>query len=194
MLYKFLPRKNMLFVLPAILLSLVIALIVYQVDKSLSCDVGQKTQETYIEAFDKGNDYYSNGEIREFLYLYLWKSDKTKQCYTLAVNSYSRALAIESEHTDALANRASAYISLGQYDKAIEDYLMVLEINPQDQYALLGIAQSYEKGGQLELAVLKYGEAVRFMESSEYWRKLHPDSIKEYQAKLDSLRKMLQQQ
>jgi len=85
-------------------------------------------------------------------------------------------------------------MDLEQYNRAIDDYLKVLEINSQDQHARLGIARAYENGGQLEIAILKYEEAVQFMESSGYWTQLHPDSIEKYRAKLEYLQNTLQQQ
>jgi tetratricopeptide (TPR) repeat protein len=129
--------------------------------------------------------------MREFLLLGLWQSDKAKQCYLMAIENYNQALNIEPDHADALSNRASVYMSISRYDNAIDDYLKVLDINPQEQHALLGIAQAYEESGQIESAVLKYEEAVQFMENSEYWTQLHPDLIEKYRTKLEHLQATL---
>lgn len=187
-------KKHTLYIMLTILLSLTIIFTLRMVDLTCNDFPGTaKMPKTYTEAYDQADDYYSKGEIRGFLYLYIWMPDKTKQCYQLAVNGYSRALSIEPNHRDALTNRAAAYMNLEQYDNAINDYLKVLEINSQDQHARLGIARAYEKSGQLEIAEIKYEEAVQFMKDSAYWTQLHPDSIKEYQTKLESIQETLQQ-
>lgn len=168
-----------------------ITLLLYGIDRALTCDPSQATTgtpKTYLQAFDKGMKYSSKGQAREFLYLYLWKPNKAKQCYELAIRNYTQALAIEPEQRGVLLARAAAYTDAGQYNRAIDDFLKVLEINSQDQHARLGIALAYEKSGQLDMAILKYEEAVQFMESSEYWIQLHPDSIEKYRAKLEDLK------
>ncbi len=169
--------------------------VIFQRNIDLTCKVNPGTTgfpKTYGEAFDQGNEYYSKGETRGFFYLYMWTPAKTKQCYQLAVTSFSQALSIEPDHRDALTNRAVAYMSLEQYDNAINDYLRVLEINPQDFHARNGIARAYEQSGQLELAALKYEEAIQFMRNSEYWTQFHPDTIEVYQMRLDNIKKSLQ--
>lgn len=183
-------RKKHVFLFFGALLSVVLFFMV-TVGAGLTCDVFPEKPDTYMEAFERANDFYSRGEIKEFLYLYLWKPE---QCYALALEMYSRALGIEPNHADALANRASAHLKLEQYDKAIDDYREILEINPQDQHARLGIALAYEKSGQLELAVLEYEAAIVFMKGSGYWVQLHPDSINEYQMRLRNLGEILAQE
>lgn len=173
----------------AVFLGLAVMLALQGVD--LTCDNNVETPTTYAEAFAQAYDYYDKGEKRGFLTLYLWQSEKTKRCYQLAANRFSLALSMEPNHRDALTNRASAYRSLEQYDKAIEDYLRVLEINSGDSYARLGIAQAYEKSGQLEQAAAQYEEALAFMRHSQYWLHLHPATIEETQEKLENIQEAL---
>lgn len=188
---KLILKSNIQLVLLVITLSGIIFLSLYEINRTLTCDPFQATIETpktYLEAFDKGMEYSSKGQAREFLYLYLWKPDKAKQCYELAIRSYNQALAIEPEQRGALSARAATYMDARQYNKAVDDFLKILKINSQDQHARLGIASAYEKSGQLDIAILKYEEAIQFMESSEYWTQLHPDSIEKYRAKLEDLK------
>lgn len=187
-----LSKYSLVFVV--ILLSGIFAFAFNEINKRLSCDTFSTRPGTYSEAFKRADDYYSKGEKREFLSLYLWQSDEAKRCYTLAVDSYSRALRMEPHHADALANRASTYLSLEDYDKALADYRAVLELNPQDHHARLGIALAYEKSGQLESAVIAYQKAIEFMEASSYWTSFHPDSIEEYRTKLKNLQELIQRQ
>jgi tetratricopeptide (TPR) repeat protein len=186
-------RKH-LFVFLAVLSSVFLTFAIHKIDKSLTCNVPATTPISYFEAYERASNYSAKGQKREFLSLYLWQSDEARQCYTLALANYNYALSLEPNHADALANRASTYISLAEYDKAIDDYRAVLEINSQDHYARLGIALAYEKSDQLELAVLAYEEAINFMKSSSYWTHFHPDAIDEVQTKLDNLHEIIQQQ
>ena len=77
---------------------------------------------------------------------------------------------------------------LGEYDKAIDDFLKILELNPDNQHARNGLARAYEESGDRETAVLKYEEAITFMENSDYWQQLHPTTIEAYRARLVYLR------
>lgn len=172
---------------------LIIAMIFVLQIAFLSCNKPSRLPKTYIEAYDQGSAYLSKGEVRGFLVLYSWMPKGAKQCFQLAANSYTQALAIESksDQRGALSNRAVAYTYLEEYDNALNDYLQVLEINAGDFYARLGIARVYEKSGQLALAALKYEEAIQFMKITPYWVNLHPDQIAETEEKLEIIQKML---
>ncbi len=159
-------KKYIRVILFVVLLSAAIVMTLRQVD--LTCNSSVEIPATYMEAFNQGYEYLAKGETRGFLSLYLWQSDKTKRCYQLAADSFSLAVSIRPNDRGALTNRAGTYLALEQYDKAIDDYLRVLEINAGDFYARLGIAQAYEKSGQLEQAAVKYEEALEFMSHSQY--------------------------
>lgn len=168
----------------------------WHIDRRLTCegDVQEIAEiETYMEAYMMGSSYNSKGEARGFLTLYKWQSAKVLDCYHLAAESYSRALALNPGRLDALTNRAAAYASLGLYDKALNDHLTVLEINPEHETVRLSLAVTYEKSGQLETAVLQYEEAIAFMENSVYWQQLQPDTIDRYRARLNRLRQSLEE-
>ena len=44
------------------------------------------------------------------------------------------------------------YLELAQYQKAIDDYSQVIELNPKDGYAYYCRAEAYEKLGKKDLA------------------------------------------
>lgn len=173
----------------AVFLGLAAMIALLRVD--LNCDIHVETPMTYADAYTQADDYYVKGEKRGFLTLYLWQSEKTKQCYQLAANRFSLALSMEPNHRDALTNRAAAYTVLEQYDKAIDDYLRVLEINSGDFYARLGIARAYEKSGQLEQAAVKYEEALEFMRHSQYWLQFRPETIAKTEERLENIQEAL---
>ena len=168
----------------------------WHIDRRLTCE-GEVQEiaeiETYMEAYMTGSYYNSKGKARGFLTLYKWQSAKVLDCYHLAAESYSRALALNPGRLDALTNRAAAYADLGLYDKALNDHLTVLEINPEHESVRLNLAVTYEKSGQLETAVHQYEEALEFMENSEYWRQLQPDTIDRYRTRLERLRRSVKE-
>lgn len=159
----------------------------FTVDLFLSCDGSVNQPKKYAQAMERGNDYLSNAEIREFLALYLWQSRKAQGCYRLAVENFSEAIAMRPDSVEAYSNRAAVYGALKQYPQAVTDYETVLTLNPQDQHALLGIAIAYEKNGQSELAMETYEEAIAQMKTSDYWATLHPEAIAQYEKKLKAL-------
>lgn len=182
--------------LPVFLGIVLLALSVGAIERGFfSCAPPSKMPATYPETFEQASDYYATGAKREFFFfLYLLESEAARQWYSLAVDTYTHALSIEPAHRDALTNRANAYISLEEFDKALEDYRTVLEINSGDQHARLGIARAYEKSGRLELAILHYEEAIQFMKGSGYWTYFYPERIEEYQARLENLQEIAQKQ
>lgn len=58
-----------------------------------------------------------------------------------AVGFYSQAIASDISNTDVLSNRAHAYVLLGDYDSAREDYEAVLRLAPDTAHALIGLAK-----------------------------------------------------
>ncbi len=182
-------KKYLWAILLAMFLGLATMIALLKID--LNCENNVATPSTYEEAYAQAYDYYDKGEKRGFLTLYLWQSEKTKRCYQLAANRFSLALSMEPDHRDALTNRAAAYTVLEQYDKAIDDYLLVLEINSGDFYARLGIAQVYEKSGQLAQAAAKYEEALAFMRHSQYWLQFRPETIVQTEKRLENIRAAL---
>ncbi len=58
-----------------------------------------------------------------------------------------------------------------------------------DYHARLGIARSCERMGDVETAVVKYEEALEFMEGSDYWLQIRPGRIEETRTHLERLRR-----
>jgi tetratricopeptide (TPR) repeat protein len=122
----------------------------------------------------------------------LWQPRKATRCYELAYRSFDRAVELRPRQRDAMHNRAATLVSLGEYEQALAGYYQLLAINEGDQHARLAIARSYERMGEVETAVIKYEEALEFMESSDYWLQIQPGRIEKTRAHLERLRRSLE--
>jgi tetratricopeptide (TPR) repeat protein len=49
---------------------------------------------------------------------------------TLAIQDFSKAISLESNHAQYFFNRASAFIQAALFDKAVSDYTQAVTINP----------------------------------------------------------------
>ena len=91
-----------------------------------------------------------------------------------AIEDYTNALAIDSNHVYALRLRAISYDELGQFEQAIVDLNRLIELNPNiaDAYFLLGQAQrdlGVNLDGELNIkkaAEMGYQEAIDMLRHS----------------------------
>jgi len=66
-----------------------------------------------------------------------------------------------SEDVDAAQNLANCYLYSDRFDEALNAYLRVLKIDPDNSYAPHGLAETYEKLGDHEQAQRFYEQAVK---------------------------------
>lgn len=87
-----------------------------------------------------------------------------KKLYGLSAFHYEQALASFPDDIESRAGLATAYMGLGQYEKAEREYMTILRAKPEDMSTLLQLAVVYRKADRSEkaLAVLKEaaGKAV----------------------------------
>ncbi len=81
--------------------------------------------------------------------------------YEQAVEAYSQCLAIDSEYTDALNNRAVVYGKLKKIDSAIDDLIRAVGSNPNDALAWTNLGLAYHEKGLYPEAIEQYGEAEK---------------------------------
>lgn len=74
---------------------------------------------------EKANQYYNSAD------------------YKKAIQAYNRHLEMKPAHEIAIYNRGRAYEELGQYDKAVDDFLRVIEINPRNIGAYLSYGKQF---------------------------------------------------
>ena len=88
-----------------------------QYEKSVEAfGLGLETQGTNkkILAFNQGNAYYAMNDY-----------ESAAKCYSLTITA-------DSKYTQALLNRANAYLMLANYDKCIADYERFIILEPND--------------------------------------------------------------
>jgi tetratricopeptide (TPR) repeat protein len=177
-----------------LLVASIIVVMAFTVDLFLTCTPYTDIAEigSYDEVSQLGSRYINKGSWREFLVLAVWQPKKATHCYELAYQSYDRAVELRPNHRGAYQNRANTLSSLGAYEAALDDFYHILTLNENDQHARLGIARSYERLGEVETAVIKYEEALEFMESSAYWLQLHSNRIEETRSHIERLRRSLE--
>ncbi len=81
-------------------------------------------------------------------------------------------------YAEARNQRAIALFALGEFQDAIEDSAIVLDLNPYHFGAAIGMAHSYLQLGHRELAVLCFQNALRINPNLETVRR-HLDRIKQ---------------
>ena len=75
------------------------------------------------------------------------------------------------DRADFMRNRGIARHSLGQSDRAIDDYNRALELDPSDSYALYNRGLLYLEGEQYQFAIEDFGQSL----------KLRPDNTEGYE-------------
>jgi tetratricopeptide (TPR) repeat protein len=67
--------------------------------------------------------------------------------YTMAITSYSKAIELDSNLSDAYYHRGNVYYNTGELAKAIIDYNKTLELNPKNTDAMVDIYVTYKAQG-----------------------------------------------
>jgi Flp pilus assembly protein TadD len=82
--------------------------------------------------------------------------------YHLAIQNFTKAIELFPRYTDAYLERGLCYVYLEDYDHALEDFLMAIDIDPDDKLALnrLGYFYDREKVRNLEKAFYYYNMAI----------------------------------
>lgn len=95
----------------------------------------------------------------------------TEMNYTEAVASFTEAIKLEPDNIQAYIGRAEAYMALGEYDKALEDYQFVSSKTEKLPYtralSYIGQAEVYEKTDEPEKAISDYELAKALLSASD---------------------------
>ena len=87
----------------------------------------------------------------------------TELNYTEAVASFTEAIRLDPDNIQAYMGRAEAYLALGEYEKALEDYRFVSQKTEEMPYtraiSYMGQAEVYEKIDKQDRALADYGLA-----------------------------------
>jgi tetratricopeptide (TPR) repeat protein/S1-C subfamily serine protease len=80
--------------------------------------------------------------------------------YQEAIDSYSRAIALNSDFAAAYNNRGNTYDALKQYDKALTDYNKAIALNSDDTMAYYNRGVTYSALKQYDKALADYNKAI----------------------------------
>lgn len=113
--------------------------------------------ENYKKALELDNNYASVFNNIGSMYLVIYRVRKDEAAYELAMENFDRALRIDPRLFAAYNGRGAAYKYKNQADKALADWLKVIEINPNfiDAYFNLGVLylQTGQKAAALEILI-----------------------------------------
>ncbi len=93
------------------------------------------------EWFEKGYDYWLNQED------------------DVAIEAYTKAIALDPNYAAAYNNRGVAYKNKGQYDRAIEDYNKAIALDPNDASAYTNRGVAYNEKRQYDKAIINFQKA-----------------------------------
>lgn len=95
----------------------------------------------------------------------------TELNYTEAVASFTEAIRLDPDNIQAYMGRAEAYLALGEYEKALEDYRFVSQKTEEMPYtraiSYMGQAEVYEKIDKQDRALADYGLAKVLLTASD---------------------------
>lgn len=95
----------------------------------------------------------------------------TELNYTEAVASFTEAIRLDPDNIQAYMGRAEAYLALGEYEKALEDYRFVSQKTEGMPYtraiSYMGQAEVYEKIDKQDRALADYGLAKVLLTASD---------------------------
>ena len=95
----------------------------------------------------------------------------TELNYTEAVASFTEAIRLDPDNIQAYMGRAEAYLALGEYEKALEDYRFVSQKTEEMPYtraiSYMGPAEVYEKIDKQDRALADYGLAKVLLTASD---------------------------
>lgn len=95
----------------------------------------------------------------------------TELNYTEAVASFTEAIRLDPDNIQAYMGRAEAYLALGEYEKALEDYRFVSQKTEEMPYtraiSYMGQAEAYEKIDKQDRALADYGLAKVLLTASD---------------------------
>ena len=95
----------------------------------------------------------------------------TELNYTEAVASFAEAIRLDPDNIQAYMGRAEAYLALGEYEKALEDYRFVSQKTEEMPYtraiSYMGQAEVYEKIDKQDRALADYGLAKVLLTASD---------------------------
>jgi len=83
-----------------------------------------------------------------------------------AIIEFEYAIKCDSLNLNALRNRGNAYAALQMFEKAQNDYLKILSMNPKDSGTYLNLANTYHESGNIDKACEYWMKALEMGENN----------------------------
>jgi tetratricopeptide (TPR) repeat protein len=101
------------------------------------------------------------------LYLMMGGVYDEQKDYKHAIDSYQRAIALDRDNLDAIRGLAGSLTNDGQTEKALEQYKIIADANPEDASSYIRMAEIYRKQGRLDLALENLKKAGSIVKDDE---------------------------
>jgi len=87
--------------------------------------------------------------------------------YTKAIDAYQHAIALDRDNLDAIRGLADSLLNSGQTDKALQQYKVIADANPEDARTYIRMAEIYRKQGKLDVAIQNLKKASSLVKDDE---------------------------
>jgi tetratricopeptide (TPR) repeat protein len=101
------------------------------------------------------------------LYLSLGETYDQQKDFKRAIEAYQHAIALDRDNLDAIRGLAESLLNDGQTEKALQQYKIIADANPEDARTYVRIAEIYRKQGKLDLALQNLKKAKSMVQGSE---------------------------
>ena len=101
------------------------------------------------------------------LYLMLGGTYDQQKDYKKAIDAYQHAIALDRDNLDAIRGLADAYMNDGQTAKALQQYQVIADANPEDARTYVRIAEIYRRQGKLDEALQNLKKARSMVKDSD---------------------------
>jgi tetratricopeptide (TPR) repeat protein len=101
------------------------------------------------------------------LYSVLGDTYNQQKDYKKAIDAYQHAIALDRDNLDAIRGLADSLQNDGQTDRALEQYKIIADANPEDARTYIRMAEIYRKQGKLDLALQSLKKAGSMVQDSD---------------------------
>ena len=101
------------------------------------------------------------------LYAVLGETYSEQKDYKKAIDAYRHAIELDRDNLDAIRGLADSLQSDGQTDRALEQYKIIADANPEDARTYIRMAEIYRRQGKLDLALQNLKKADSMVQDSD---------------------------
>ena len=101
------------------------------------------------------------------LYAVLGETYSEQKDYKKAIDAYQHAIELDRDNLDAIRGLADSLENDGQTDRALEQYKIIADANPEDARTYIHIAEIYRHQGKLDLALQNLKKADSMVQDSD---------------------------